>query len=195
MTSDADMNDLIMLAALLRPYLTAGRRGGLYQFLMQRSPLSEARTRALLRTKTQELSTLTGYPLRYHSGTGPHTRDRPVLEVAEHKANARRSGERVAIIETYPDTGTLLPEHLRVYGVRKTVHGFPVVEVNTGWYYSPDLRVSAQRQYVSEGAAGSGWILVDERRPKDHSDYINTKPEALIEMVEWAARLRREETP
>jgi len=107
-----------------------------------------------------------------------------------------RSGARVAIAETYPATGKMLPEHMRVYGVRKTVQGISVIEVSETWYFSPDLRVSANRQYKSEGAAENGWIVMDELHPHlGHSDHISTKPEALRLMVEWAARLRREEIP
>lgn len=106
--------------------------------------------------------------------------------------NARRSGARVAIQETYPD-GKPLPEPIRIYGVRKRLHGLPVVEVHGGFYFSPDLRVSANRQYKSEGDAENGWILVDELHPHlGHSDHISTKPEALRLMVEWAARLSQE---
>ena len=116
--------------------------------------------------------------------------DGSVLEypwaTTEHKANGRRTGQ----VEV---SGPGTPEHLRFYGVRKVVHGVPVVEVHKDWYFSPDLRVSANRQYKSEGAAENGWIVVDELHPHlGHSEHISTKPEALRLMAEWAKRLSQE---
>jgi hypothetical protein len=96
-------------------------------------------------------------------------------------------------IEHVEVSGPGTPEHLRFDGLLRTVAGVRVVEVHKDWYFSPDLRVSANRQYKSEGAAENGWIVMDELHPHlGHSDHISTKPEALRLMVEWAARLSQE---
>lgn len=74
------------------------------------------------------------------------------------------------------------PESFRVYGTLKTLHGVRVVEVDTGFYVSADLKWEACR-----AENGREWHVSSADRRIDSASYITTRRDAIEAMVLMAA--------
>jgi hypothetical protein len=74
------------------------------------------------------------------------------------------------------------PESFRVYGVLKTLHGVRVVEVDTGFYVSADLKWEACR-----AENGREWHVSSADRRIDSASYITTRRDAIAAMALMAA--------
>ena len=74
------------------------------------------------------------------------------------------------------------PESFRVYGTLKTLHGVRVVEVDTGFYVSADLKWEACR-----AENGREWHVSSADRRIDSASYITTRRDAIEAMALMAA--------
>ena len=74
------------------------------------------------------------------------------------------------------------PESFRVYGTLKTLHGVRVVEVDTGFYVSADLKWEACR-----AENGREWYVSSTDRRIDSASYITTRRDAIAAMALMAA--------
>ena len=74
------------------------------------------------------------------------------------------------------------PESFRVYGTLKTLHGVRVVEVDTGFYVSADLKWEACR-----AENGREWHVSSADRRIDSASYITTRRDAIAAMALMAA--------
>jgi hypothetical protein len=84
------------------------------------------------------------------------------------------------VVNISPDA----PPGYEVYATRKNVFGYGVLEINSDFYVSLDMKIEASRFYRSSGAAFSGWV-VSSRGGRSYSDPLPNKKAALEVMASW----------